>query len=91
VVISVKREGFLGPIGEQQGGGLRRVDLSAFALSLVCHELRRTTTDDHEAVLHLGEPFILTIALLGICCFLLGIVLGLTIPREVASHHGAFL
>jgi hypothetical protein len=38
------------------------------------------TAEDHEAVLHFGEPFVLTIALLGICCFLLGIVLGLTAP-----------
>jgi hypothetical protein len=80
VVVTAKRDGLLGPIEEQQGGGFCRVDLSAFALSLARRELRRATTEDHEAVLHLGEPFVLAITLLGIYYFLLGIVLGLTAP-----------
>jgi CRISPR/Cas system-associated endoribonuclease Cas2 len=73
------------------GWRARRVDLSAFALSLARRELRRMTTKHHKVVLHFREPFVLTIALLGVCCFILSIVLGLTASREVAPHHGAFL
>jgi hypothetical protein len=91
VVITVKRDGLLGPIEERRGGGIRRIDLSAFALSLARHELGRATAEDHEAVLHLGEPVVLVVALLGVCCFLLGIVLGLSALGEVAPHHGALL
>jgi hypothetical protein len=85
----VKRDGLLGPIKECLGGGLRYIDLPAFAFSLARCELHRATAEDHETVLHFGEPIILVVALLGVCCFLLGIILGLTVAGEVAPHHGA--
>jgi hypothetical protein len=91
VVVTVKHDGLLRPIKEIQGGRLRCEDLSAFALSLAHRELRRTTVEDHEAVLHLGEPIVLVIAPLGVWCLLLSVVLGLTAPGEVAAHHGALL
>jgi hypothetical protein len=91
VVVTVKRGGLLGPIEERWGGRLCHVDLSAFVLSLARHELRRATAEDHEAVLHLGECIILVIGLSGVWCLLLSVVLGLTAPGEVVTHHGAFL
>jgi hypothetical protein len=62
----VKCDGLLRSIEEIRGGGLRREDLSTFVLSLTCRELRRMTIEDHEAVLHLGEPVVLVVAPLGV-------------------------
>jgi hypothetical protein len=77
------------PIEEIWGGGPRSIDLSAFVLSLSHRELCQTTDEDHEAVLHLGEPVVLVVTPLGVWCLLLSVVLGLIAPREIAVHHGA--
>jgi hypothetical protein len=91
VVVTIKHDGPLGQIKERWGGGLRRIYLLVFVLSLARRELRRATAEDHEEVLYLGEPVVLVVALLGIYCFLLSVVLRLTTPGEVAPHHGALL
>jgi hypothetical protein len=61
VILTIERDGLFGPIEEIWGGGLRSIDLSAFALSLSRRELCRMIAEDHEAVLHLREPAIFVI------------------------------
>jgi hypothetical protein len=50
VVITVKRDGLLRPIEERRDVGLRRLDLSAFVLSLAHCELREGYIS--ETILH---------------------------------------